>query len=203
MKVKVKRVDYAVPQSQTEQFRFASPWDGLMRFVTNQRGVALIGVLVAVVVLGLMSGIAGSTWQTIVQRAKEQELLWRGGQYRKAIESYYKGVQAGGVAALPRDLDSLVKDPRSAATVRHLRRLYPDPITGEDWVVVKDPAGGITGVRSSSSLEPFKQEGFREENKDFSGKTSYSEWEFVFNVQEAKAETKKTTEPKKTTETEQ
>lgn len=149
-----------------------------------------MGVLVAVVILGLMSGIAGASWKTIVQRAKEEELLWRGNQYRKAIESYYQSVQAGTAAALPTALDALVKDSRSVATQRHLRKLYPDPITGEDWVLVKDPAGKIIGVRSSSMLEPFKQDGFSEENKDFAGKTSYSEWQFVFDVTAASKKAK-------------
>ena len=58
-----------------------------MNRLTNQHGVALMAVLMAVTILGLMSGIAGSSWKTIVQRGKEQELLWRGNQYRLAIES--------------------------------------------------------------------------------------------------------------------
>ena len=158
--------------------------------LTNQRGAALLGVLLAVVILGLLSSIAGTTWTTVVQRAKEQELLWRGDQYRSAIESYYKGAQAGTVASLPSDLETLLKDPRSLAVRRHLRKLFPDPMTGKDWVLVKDPAGKISGVRSSSQLEPFKKEGFSEKNKSFSGKTSYSEWLFVFDI---------TSVPKKTT----
>jgi len=150
-----------------------------MKSLGNQRGVALMGVLMAVVVLGLMSGIAGTSWKTIVQRAKEQELLWRGNQYRQAIESYYKSGQ-GGVAALPTDLEKLVKDDRSIVVLRHLRKLYNDPMTGGDWVVIKDPSGRISGVRSSSELETFKQDGFDAANSAFVGKTRYSEWEFVF-----------------------
>lgn len=140
-----------------------------------------MGVLVAVTLLGLMSGIAGSTWKTVVQRAKEQELLWRGNQYRQAIESYYQSTQAGTAAALPRDLESLIKDSRSLAIKRHLRKLFPDPLTGKDWVLVMDPAGGISGVRSSSQLEPFKKDGFSEKNKSFAGKMLYSDWAFVFD----------------------
>ncbi|SHJ28084.1 Type II secretory pathway, pseudopilin PulG [Malonomonas rubra DSM 5091] len=151
-----------------------------MNSLHNQRGVALMGVLMAVVVLGLMSGIAGSSWKSIVQRAKEEELLWRGSQYRKAIESYYKSSQGGAVAALPTDLEKLVKDDRSIAVLRHLRKLYNDPMTGNDWVVIKDPSGKISGVRSSSELEVFKQDGFDSANSAFVGKTRYSEWEFVF-----------------------
>ena len=172
-----------------------------MKRLTNQRGVALIGVLVAVTLLGLLSGIAGSTWHSIVQRAKEEELLWRGNQYRRAIEAYYKTVKAGTVATLPRNLDSLIRDERSAATLRHLRKLYPDPITGDDWDLIKDPSGKITGVKSSSPLEPFKKDGFSEENKDFAEKTAYNEWEFIFDVQKAKKNAKKTGQIKKESST--
>jgi type II secretory pathway pseudopilin PulG len=167
--------------------------DRSFQLLGNQQGVALIGVLVAVVILGLMSSIAGSSWTSIVQRAKEEELLWRGDQYRRAIESYYKSAQAGAVSQLPPTLESLLKDPRSLATQRHIRKLYPDPLTGGDWLLVKDPSGGISGVRSSSTLEPFKKDGFNDANKDFASKTSYNEWQFVFNAQAAK--NKATTQP--------
>lgn len=153
-----------------------------MEYFKDQRGVILMGVLVAVVVLGLMAGVAGSSWKTIVQRAKEQELLWRGGQYRNAIESYYKSAPGGMPAALPSELESLVKDSRSVEVKRHLRKLFPDPMTGAEWELVKDPAGRILGVRSSSLLEPFKKDQFSEKNKDFAGKTNYREWEFVFDL---------------------
>lgn len=154
-----------------------------MKQLVDQNGVILIGVLVAVTVLGLMSMIAGSSWTTIMKRAKEQELLWRGNQYRQAIESYYKMAHGGTQAQLPSSLENLVKDPRSVGTVRHLRKLFPDPITGQDWVLIKGPAGRIKGVRSSSTLEPLKMDNFSEENKDFAGKLTYSEWQFVFDVQ--------------------
>ena len=98
------------------------------------------------------------------------------------------------MATLPKDLESLLKDSRSAATLRHLRKLYPDPITGQDWVLLKDPGGGITGVRSSSPLEPFKKDGFKAQNESFAGKESYREWEFSFNVQEAKKAASQKTE---------
>jgi type II secretory pathway pseudopilin PulG len=172
-----------------------------MKKIQNQKGVALMGVLVAVTILGLMSGIAGMTWTTKVQRAKEQELLWRGNQYRLAIESYYRTTHAGVSAKLPSSLDALVRDPRFVEPRRHIRKLYLDPITGEDWVLIKAPAGQITGVRSRSSDEPFKKEGFDEENEKFSGKESYSEWEFVFDVKAAEKADKKT--GKTQTETQQ
>jgi hypothetical protein len=68
-------------------------------------------------------------------------------------------------------------------------------MTGEDWVIVKDPAGRIKGVSSSSQLEPFKQENFSEANKEFAGKTAYKEWQFVIDVTalKKKGETKEQT----------
>ena len=163
--------------------------------ISNQKGAALMGVLVAVVILGLMSGIAGSTWSSTMQRAKEQELLWRGNQYRQAIGSYYETAHGGAAGIFPSDLESLTKDPRSAVVVRHLRKLFLDPMTGEDWVVIKDPSGKISGVHSSSTQEPFKKSGFSEINKDFEDKESYSEWQFVFTPA---AKAKKKTETAET-----
>jgi type II secretory pathway pseudopilin PulG len=146
----------------------------------NQRGVALIFVLVAVTLLGLMAGIAGSSWQTIVQRAKEQELLWRGGQIRKAIGSYYKTAHGGAKSGYPASFEQLLKDPRFISTKRHLRRHYLDPITGDDWELIKAPNGRIKGVRSHSDKEPFKKDNFSKENEKLVGKMKYAEWEFIY-----------------------
>jgi hypothetical protein len=40
--------------------------------------------------------------------------------------------------------------------------------------------GGIIGVRSSSDLEPFKKDGFSEEDEKLKDKEKYSQWEFVY-----------------------
>jgi type II secretory pathway pseudopilin PulG len=158
----------------------------------NQRGAALVIVLVTVVILGLSMGIAGSTWRTIVQKAKEEELLFRGDQYRRAIGSYYQRAHAGTQGMFPSSLEDLLKDPRSLQTVRHIRQLYKDPMTGEDWVLIREGGkisgtvaasangGRIIGVRSSSDLEPFKKDGFSKEYEKFKGAAKYSDWEFVY-----------------------
>ena len=152
--------------------------------LTTQHGTVLLMVLVSVTLLGLMAGIAGSSLQTIMQRAKEVDLLWKGNQIRQAIGSYYNTSSAQGTApkSFPSKLDSLIKDPRSLETRRYLRRLYLDPMTGEDWELIKDPSGRILGVRSGSDKEPFKQDSFIEENKSFAGQESYRDWQFVYRV---------------------
>ncbi len=145
----------------------------------SQRGAALLLVLVAVTILGLATGIAGQSWRSLVQRSKEADLLWCGAQYRQAIEGYYH-VKQGPKNRYPAKLEDLLKDPRFPQPVRHLRRLYKDPMTGEDWEIIKSPEGGIAGVRSSSTLKPFRQDGFPKEEEAFAKKDSYREWEFVY-----------------------
>jgi len=165
--------------------------------LNNQHGSILVFVLIAVMLLGLLSGIAGSSWQTIVQQAKEQELLWRGGQIRNAIGSYYLTAHGGGKASYPSTIEQLLKDPRFAGTKRHLRRHYLDPMTGEDWDLIKEPGGRITGVRSLSQQEPFKKGNFSSENEKMVDKTKYAEWEFVYVPEKKNAVPAKPAEAKK------
>jgi type II secretory pathway pseudopilin PulG len=136
--------------------------------------------MVMVVILGLAAGMAGQSWRDTMQREREHELLWRGHQYQKAIESYYN-VKQGPQKMYPPKLEDLLRDPRFPSMVRHLRKLYNDPMTNEDWELVKDPANRIIGVRSSSELEPFRKDGFPPSMEKLKGKNSYSEWEFVFS----------------------
>lgn len=151
----------------------------MKKLLDDQRGSALLLVLLAVVVLGLGVGMAGSTWSSVVQRSKEQELFWRGDQVRKAIESFYNVKHGGAPGLLPSSLEDLVKDPRSLQAKRHLRKVYLDPMTGREFELIKE-GQRIKGVKSSSTKKPFRQEGFPEEYSTFEGATSYDKWEFVF-----------------------
>lgn len=156
---------------------FHSPW----RLLANQAGISLLMVLVMLSILGLSAAMAGNSWTDLSRRAREADLLWKGNQIRAAIGSYYSKSHGQGAGKIfPSRLDYLLKDPRFLQTTRHLRRLYADPMTGGDWELIKDPAGRIKGVRSTLAEEPFKQSGFSQENRDFEGRTLYTEWEFVY-----------------------
>jgi type II secretory pathway pseudopilin PulG len=109
-----------------------------------------------------------------MQREKEAELLFRGNQYRLAIESYYRKGQA-----YPKTLAELLQDKRYPMPVRHLRRLYRDPMTGEDWALVEAPGGGIMGVYSASDAAPFQSAGFPLEIQHFTDAPRYRDWQFV------------------------
>ncbi|MEZ4599953.1 MAG: type II secretion system protein [Syntrophotaleaceae bacterium] len=155
------------------------------RLPGNERGAALMILLVMVMIMGLSAGIAGTTWTNVMQRAREEEMLFRGDQYRRAIGSYYSaGTTAGNY---PLQVEELLKDPRYPGTVRHLRRLYPDPITGDAWELVKDSAGRILGVRGASGDKPLKTKDFPEEYEQFENAKTYRDWVFLFEPQDRSA----------------
>ena len=141
--------------------------------------------LVMVSLMGIMLGFAGQTWTMAKQREREVELLFRGMQMRNAIASWYDPVRMGPHANMPlRELKDLAKkDLRSLNSIRHLRRLYKDPITGKDWVTVNRGDGGIVGVRSSSEEKPLKTGNFPAGLELFEGKTKYSDWVFQYDPQ--------------------
>jgi type II secretory pathway pseudopilin PulG len=146
----------------------------------NNKGFALLAVLTMVIIMGISLGAVGLSWRTIMQREREEELLFRGSQMRDAITRWYalKSVEQ---AAMPlRDLKDLLKDPRTPQTVRYLRRLYTDPMTNKEWELINDPTKGIQGVASTSQETPLKTAGFPDDLQDFAGKSRYSEWRFVY-----------------------
>lgn len=155
-----------------------------LKSLRNQRGAALLVVLILAMILGLGAGVAGTTWKTIMQRAKEKELLFRGEEYRKAIGNYFQGNNVGPKGSFPSSLEALLKDPRALYTVRHIRRLYLDPMTGEEWFVIRNESKKIIGVRSTSTKEPFKKAGFAPPYEKFSEAKTYQDWEFVYTLEE-------------------
>ncbi|HAD05469.1 MAG: hypothetical protein A2091_03175 [Desulfuromonadales bacterium GWD2_61_12] len=172
----------------------------------NQRGISLIMVLVAVVIIGIMLSVAGQTWTTVMQQAREEELLFRGDQYRRAIASYYNA-KHGGKGTYPASIEVLLKDPRTPNPQRHLRQPYKDPFTGEDFDLISaggqvsgsigaaQPVSGFRGVKSRSPLKPFKQDGFPPEYEKFAGAASYSFWEFVYEPPQVAAPTPPPAQP--------
>lgn len=145
----------------------------------RQTGFTYLFVLMAITLVGIGLAAAGTLWRTESQRARETELLFIGDQYRQAIRSYYTLEPA--VPRLPTSIDELLEDRRRTAIVRHLRRAWRDPITGDAFVLIHTPDGqGVIGVHSASTEAPFKTAGFALADEAFVGKQSYAEWQFVF-----------------------
>ena len=152
----------------------------------SSRGFTYLALLAAIIIIGISMGAAGKYWQNILQREKEEELLFRGDQYVKAIERYSRAIPGLAVRS-PSSIDDLLSDSKLMGR-RHLRKKFKDPITGEDFVEIFSTTGGqvrqLIGVHSSSDKEPLKQSNFPADPpyfKDFEGKKKYSEWRFVYS----------------------
>lgn len=159
-----------------------------MRNVFNQNGFTFLAALMLVVVIGIMLGLTAEPWKTIIKREREQELIFRGLEYRKAIAAWNtrQGVAGGNTGVTPlNDLKDLLLDPRTLEQKKYLRQLYKDPMTGKDWKVIRDIGGGkgIVGVVSTSNDVPLKTSFSEYSGLDiFSQKHKYSEWRFVFGT---------------------
>ncbi len=145
----------------------------------RQRGFTYIALLIAVAVMGVWLAGTASVWHLRVQRDKEQELLYVGHQFRQAIERYANS-SVGNARRYPLRLEDLLLDERFLQKRRHLRRIYPDPMTGEaEWGLIRLADGQIIGVHSLSTDEPVKKAGFDIGDMGFTGKSSYSQWVFL------------------------
>lgn len=147
--------------------------------VGEQRGVALLALLIVVAAMGAALAATGTIWHQVQLRAKERELLYVGLQYRHAIQQYYE--KSPSVKAYPPTLAALLRDERVPAVRRYLRQPYLDPLTNSDhWGTVLAPGGGILGVYSLAPGRPLKQANFPGELGWPGGMPSYADWQFLF-----------------------
>lgn len=145
----------------------------------RQSGFTYVAVLILVATLGAVSAAYGELTSHAAQRERERDLLFAGNEYRKAIASYYDRTP-GAITRYPRSLEDLLEDRRFPVPVRHLRRLYRDPVTGgAEWGLVKAPDGGIMGVHSLSPEQPIKSGGFAYRDRAFEDAARYADWQFV------------------------
>lgn len=143
------------------------------------RGFILLGLLIGLAMLGWLLAAYTQSAHAARQRDAELDLLWAGQQYRAAIESYYRATP-GPIKQLPMRLEDLLQDPRFPAPLRHLRRLYADPIAPEQpWGIVR-LNGQIVGVYSQAAGEPFRRADFDPGLESFAGALSYADWRFIW-----------------------
>lgn len=141
-------------------------------------GWAYLFLLVAVAII---AGAAAGTVQigsTMARRQAEQQLIDVGQQFAQALQRYAAMTPVGHPTA-PRDLEQLLTDDRFPGMVRHLRRLYDDPVTGSaTWGVIRDGQGFVVGVHSLSPQVPIRQSGFPGQFAGFERATTYQDWVF-------------------------
>jgi type II secretory pathway pseudopilin PulG len=90
-------------------------------------GFTLVGVVVAIAILTILLAAVGPSIATILERDREQELVFRGKQYARAILAFQKRY-----GRYPNDLEEMFKN-----RPRTIRRLWKDPMCNcDDWKVI-------------------------------------------------------------------
>jgi type II secretory pathway pseudopilin PulG len=146
----------------------------------DQRGYAYLALLIGIAIIGVVAAGTIQLGALYQRRMAEKALLDIGDQFQRALLSYSDSTPVG-QPTQPRSLDELVRDPRYPNPVRHLRRIYADPMTGKaDWVLVRSPNGQtIIGIHSASREHPIQLRQFPERFRGFEDKRSYTQWVFI------------------------
>ena len=124
----------------------------------NQQGFTYLMVMFFVVIVGISLMVIGQQWSVTVKRDKEAELFFRGTRIKEAIERYAADFQVQKSTRpnqYPLNLKDLTQKPK-----RYLQTVYKDPITGEDFELIKTGTQ-IRGVRSKSQDTPFDKINFK------------------------------------------
>lgn len=142
---------------------------------TRQGGYTYLLVLFLVAGMGLMAAQVGVVWQQAVQREREADLLAQGVEMARALASYKRV----GPQVYPAKLTDLLEDKRFPNPVRHLRRIYRDPLTGSPrWGQVIQ-GGQIVGVYSLAPGTPLRSNDLPPELGDATTEAhSYADWVF-------------------------
>ena len=148
----------------------------------RQRGFTYLGLIILVSIIGLAATAALQVGAIAQRRDAEQELLQIGREYYDALISYRNATPAG-QSDMPASVEDLLIDPRFPDLRRHLRKLYIDPMTGNnEWGLVQGvtaSGSGIVGFYSLSEARPIKIDNFEAVFAAFKGKTSYRDWVFT------------------------
>jgi type II secretory pathway pseudopilin PulG len=100
-----------------------------------EHGYTLAGALVLLAVMAIFMALAMESWTFIKQRENEEELIFRGKQYVKAIALYHAKFNS-----FPPDVDTLIKQ-------KFLRREFLDPMTKSGkWKVLRPDSLVQTGA---------------------------------------------------------
>jgi type II secretory pathway pseudopilin PulG len=91
----------------------------------DESGFMMVAMLIGMAILAIWMTAAVPAWRQQTQRSKEEQLIFIGEQYARAIALF----QDQNRGALPQDIDTLISQ-------RFLRKKWKDPITGDDFSTV-------------------------------------------------------------------
>lgn len=149
---------------------------------SGERGFTYVWVMALIAVLGIGLAALGPLWSDDARRERERELLRVGQLYAQAIARYHQA-SPGSVKRYPPSLEHLVLDTRFVGTMRHLRRLYADPLDpSRPWGLLRAPDGGVRGVYSQSDQPPLRTEALDLGVTQLPAAQKYSDWQFVAKV---------------------
>ena len=149
---------------------------------TKPAGFTYIALLIIVAMIAAGATAALGAGAAIQQRESEAELLKIGLEFRQAMQSYTDATPAGQPTE-PRELTELLRDPRYPGVRRHLRRIYPDPLTGQtEWGIVRSPDGRISGIHSLSKTPTIRQTGFPAGLEGLEKAETHDAWIFAYQT---------------------
>ncbi len=119
------------------------------------RGFTYLMVLWWVAISSVVLAALGQQWMIESRRQRDIELVFRGDQIRQALDSFSDPAPTGHAKRLPMTWQELLHDTRQPEPVRHLRQLWPDPVTGGSWGVIRE-GPFIKGVFSTSKGRPLR-----------------------------------------------
>ncbi len=96
-------------------------------------GFTYVWALIAVAVTSAALAAGAQLASARAARERQAEYAWVVAQYQLAIRSYSQATIATPSGSL-QNLQQLVRDERGGVVRRHIRQLYPNPLTGQvDW----------------------------------------------------------------------
>jgi type II secretory pathway pseudopilin PulG len=105
-----------------------------------------LGLMILVAILALATSATLTLGSIAQRREAEQRLLEVGDRLSPGNHQLREQQPGGSTAATPLRSPICSRIPRYPGVRRHLRRLYPDPISGSnEWGLVAAPGGGIMG----------------------------------------------------------
>src|SRR2546430_3712369 len=115
---------------------------------SENRGYAMAALLVGMSIMAVFLSMALPAWKTLSQREKEEELVFRGQQYARAIVLFQRKY----ANTFPPNLDILLNE-------HYLRKKYKDPINNDDFQLIyanqqgngQVSAGGQAGAAGSTT----------------------------------------------------
>ena len=126
-----------------------------MKLNRKERGYALLTVMFLGLLLAIAATAASLGSYTQGKRELEDEMIWRGNQYVRGIQLYYRKN-----GRFPKDLEDLTKyDPGQP---RFLRKAYKDPMNKEDgsWrLIYMGPGGQLLGSVMHTTISGIAGQG--------------------------------------------